>query len=59
MLPTPEFVVTQAFEMFHEFQVALYLQSRILADWMVWCKERTETQICHVFSFEFVNTVET
>ena len=59
MLSAPEFVVPQPFEMFHELQVALYLQRWVLADWMVWCEERTETQICQVLSLEFVDIDET
>ena len=54
MLAAPEFVVSETFEMFDELQITLYLQHRMLTDRMMWCEERTETQICHSLAFNFV-----
>ena len=47
MLAAPEFVVSQMFEVFDECKITLNLEHRLLTDRMMWCEERTETQICH------------
>src|ERR1700736_2093338 len=43
-LPDPEFVVLQVVEPFGQFQVALQLQGRMLADWMMGCEKDPEAE---------------
>jgi hypothetical protein len=47
MLAAPEFIESQPVEMLGQVQIALELQSRVLADRMMRCQECAETDTRH------------